>query len=99
MSRYSKLALFVGGTLFGSVGLKMLSSHEAKKAYTYATAAGLCAKDCVMQTVTAAQENASDILASAKELKEEWAAKRAAEEATADIADASEDAPCTEADA
>lgn len=33
MSLYNKLALFVGGTLFGSVGIKLLSSKDAKKAY------------------------------------------------------------------
>ncbi len=87
MSNYSKLALFVGGTLFGSAGLKLLASREAKKAYVYATAAGLRAKDCVMEAVTSVQENAADILADAKELNEERAAKVAAEQAAADIQD------------
>ena len=41
MSLYNKLALFVGGTLFGSVGIKLLSSKDAKKAYVHATAAQL----------------------------------------------------------
>ena len=41
MSLYNKLALFVGGALFGSVGIKLLSSKDAKKAYVHATAAGL----------------------------------------------------------
>lgn len=31
MSLYNKLALFVGGALFGSVGIKLLSSKDAKK--------------------------------------------------------------------
>ena len=31
------LAVFVGGVLFGSAGLKLLSSRDAKKAYTHAT--------------------------------------------------------------
>lgn len=30
------LAVFAGGVLFGSAGLKLLSSRDAKKAYTYA---------------------------------------------------------------
>ena len=47
MSLYNKLALFVGGTLFGSVGIKLLSSKDAKKAYVHATAAGLRMKDYV----------------------------------------------------
>ncbi len=90
MNNYSKAALFVGGTLFGSVGLKILASREAKKAYVYATAAGLRAKDCVMETVTSVQENAADILAEAKELNETRAAKMAAEQAKADIQDEAE---------
>ena len=68
MKNYMKLALFAGGTLFGSFGIKLLSSKDAKKAYVHATAAGLRMKDSVMQSVTTVQENASDILASAKEL-------------------------------
>lgn len=63
MSNYSKLAIFVGGTLFGSVGLKLLSSKEAKKVYVQATAMGLRIKDCAMETVTTVQENAADVLA------------------------------------
>ena len=52
MRIYSKLACFVGGVLFGSVGVKLLSSKDAKKVYTHITAAGLRVKDSVMQTVT-----------------------------------------------
>ncbi len=87
MSNYAKLALFAGGTLFGSVGLKLLASREAKKAYVNAVAAGLRVKDCVMETVTSVQENAADILADAKELNEKRAAEMAAQEAEADIQD------------
>ena len=47
-----KIALFAAGTLFGSAGFKLLSSKDAKKVYTHATAAVLRAKDCVMETVT-----------------------------------------------
>ena len=78
MSLYNKLALFVGGTLFGSVGIKLLSSKDAKKAYVHATAAGLRMKDYVKET-------ASDILASAKDLNEERAAKEAEEAAAAQL--------------
>ena len=31
MSVYTKLACFVGGALFGSFGVKLLSSKDAKK--------------------------------------------------------------------
>ena len=54
--------------MFGSFGVKLLSSKDAKKAYVHVTAAGLRMKDSVMGTVTTVQENAADILASAKEL-------------------------------
>ena len=77
MKHYVRLACFVGGALFGSVGVKLLSSKDAKKAYTHITAAGLRMKDSVMETVTAVQENAADILASAKDINETRAAKEA----------------------
>ena len=79
MNIYKGAALFAGGVLFGSAGLKLLSSKDAKKAYTHATAAALRMKDSVMKTVTSVQENAADILASAKEINEQRAK---AEEAT-----------------
>ena len=46
-----KLALFLGGVVFGSAGFKVLSSKDAKKVYTQTTAAVLRMKDCTMQTV------------------------------------------------
>lgn len=63
-----KIALFIGGTLFGSAGFKLLSSRDAKKAYTHMTAAALRCKDEVMRNVEVVQENCSDILADAKEI-------------------------------
>lgn len=65
------IALFAGGIASGTAGLKVLTSKDAKKAYTHVTAAVLRAKSCVMKTVTTAQENAEDILAEAKEINEE----------------------------
>ena len=85
MSVYTKLAYFVGGALFGSAGIKLLSSKDAKKVYVHATAAGLRMKDCVMETVTTVQENAADILASAKDLNEERSAKEAEEAAASKL--------------
>ena len=85
MSVYTKLAYFVGGALFGSAGIKLLSSKYAKNVYVHATAAGLRMKDCVMETVTTVQENAADILASAKDLNEERAAKEAEEAAASKL--------------
>lgn len=92
MSIVPKIACFVGGTLFGSVGIKLLTSKDAKKAYVHVTAAGLRAKDCVMTTVDAVQENANDILASAQDLNEDRAAKEDAAREAAKIADAAEEA-------
>ena len=85
MNIYTRLACFAGGALFGSFGLKLLTSKDAQKAYIHATAAGLRMKDCVMGTVTAVQENAADIVASAKDLNEQRAAKEAEETAAAQL--------------
>ena len=60
--------LFLGGVLFGTAGIKVLSSKDAKKAYTHCTAAVLRAKDSVMKTVTTVKENAGDIYAEAKQI-------------------------------
>ena len=70
MTTTGKIALFVGGTLFGSYGFKLLGSKEAKKVYTHTTAAILRCKDQVMRDVESVQENCSDILADAKAINE-----------------------------
>ena len=44
------ILLFLGGMLFGSAGIKLLSSSDAKKAYTHVTAAALRCKDSVIPT-------------------------------------------------
>lgn len=67
-SKLGKIALFAGGVLFGTAGLKILGSSDAKKAYVNCIAAGLRAKESVMTTATNIQENAEDILAEAKEI-------------------------------
>ena len=84
--------LFAAGVLFGTAGIKALSSKDAKKLYTNCTAAVLRAKKVVMDTVTTIQENAEDIYADAKQINEERAAKEAvyddeAEEAVEDVAE------------
>ena len=66
-----------GGFLLGTAGIKLLTSKDAKKAYTHITAAGLRMKDSVMETVTSVQENAADILAAAKDINETRDAKEA----------------------
>ena len=66
-----KLGLFAGGVLFGTAGLKILSSKDAKKLCTHTTAAVLRAKESVMTAVTTVRENAEDILADAKDINEQ----------------------------
>ena len=84
MKKYCKdIALFVGGALFGSAGIKLLSSKDAKKVYTHATAAALRVKESVMTTVNTVQENAADILASAQDINQARTAQEAAVEDTA----------------
>ena len=69
-----KTGFFAAGVLFGTAGIKALSSKDAKKLYTNATAAVLRAKECVMDTVTTVQENAEDIYEEAKQINEDRAA-------------------------
>lgn len=66
--KLKRLGIFAGGVLFGTAGLKILGSKDAKKLYVNCVAAGLRARDCVMTTATTIQENAEDILAEAKEI-------------------------------
>ena len=100
MVDWKKIALFAGGTLFGTAGVKILASDDAKKVYTQCTAAVLRAKDCVMKTVTTVQENAGDIYEDAKTINEERAAAKEAavvedaEKAEEAVEEASEPAEC-----
>ena len=78
MSIKGKAALFIGGALFGSAGLRILSGRDARKVYTHATAATLRCRDEVMKHVELVHESCSDILADAKQINEE---RRQTEEA------------------
>ena len=82
--KWDKTGLFAAGVLFGTAGIKLLSSKDAKKVYTECTAAVLRAKDCVMKTVTTVQENAGDIYADAQQINED---RKAAEEPFEDEAE------------
>ena len=95
--KLKNLGIFAGGVLFGTAGIKLLSSKDAKKVYTGCTAAVLRAKDCVMQTAETVQENAEDILAEAKQINERRAAENEAA-AEADFEEASEGSEETEAE-
>ena len=79
-----KLAMFAAGVLFGTAGIKLLSSKDAKKAYTHTTAAVLRAKDSVMKTVTTARENVEDIYSDAKAINETSAAAETVEDTSAE---------------
>ena len=85
--KLKNLALFAGGVLFGTAGVKILSRKDVKKVYVEGTAAVLRARDCVMKTAETVQENAEDILAEAKQINE----RRAAEEAASVQEDTVED--------
>ena len=92
--KYTHAALFAGGLLFGTAGLKLLSSKDAKNAYAHTAAAVLRMKDCVMNTVDTVRENADDILHAAKDINEQ----RAAEAEAAAVEDADIEVELTDED-
>ena len=71
---YKKGGIFAAGVLFGTAGIKALSSKDAKNVYTKVTAAVLRAKDCVLDVVSNIQENAQDIYAGAQQINDDLAA-------------------------
>ena len=81
-----KLGLFAAGVLFGTAGLKILGSKDAKKVYADTTAAAVRAKECVMEKVTAVREGAGDVYADAKDINE----RRAEAEAGSVVEDTAE---------
>ena len=81
---WKKGGIFAAGVLFGTAGIKALSSDDAKNVYT----------SCVMKTVAVIQENAEDIYAGAKQINEEREA--AAEAAVVADAEAEKAAETTE---
>ena len=78
---YKKGGIFAAGVLFGTAGIKALSSKDAKNVYTNVTAAVLRAKDCVLDVVSNIQENAQDIYAGAQQINDDLAAANEAAEA------------------
>ena len=94
MVSWGKIGLFAGGVLFGTAGLKILGSKDAKRVYTGVTAAVLRAKECVMETVTNIRENCDDIVTDAKRINEE----RKLEDEAAIIEDADDIIPDGSAD-
>ena len=90
--KWGHLGLFAGGLLFGTAGLKILGSKDAKKVYAHTTAAVLRAKEDIMEAVTAVKENAGDVLADAKEINE----KRAEEQTVIEDCACAEEAAAEE---
>ena len=86
----AKLGLFAGGVLFGTAGISILSSREARKAYTHCAAAVLRGKDAFVKTATTLKENCEDIGADAADINEKRYAEdeeKAVENAKALIAE------------
>ena len=63
-----KSSLFVGGVLFGSLGLKVLASKEAKHVYAKAVATSYKLKDGVDAAVSQVKQHADDVLEEANDL-------------------------------
>ena len=87
-----KSGIFAAGVLFGTAGVKILASEDAKKVYTNCTAAVLRTKTCVMNVAASVQANAEDILAEAQQINEERAAKAEAAAFADEAAEAEEPA-------
>lgn len=87
LSGWNKVAVFIGGVVFGSIGLKALSSKDAKKCYTHITAAALRVKDYTIKRTEEMKENMEDIYEDAKDINE----MRAAEEVVCGEADVEDD--------
>ncbi|MBQ4360922.1 MAG: hypothetical protein II767_11780 [Proteobacteria bacterium] len=68
-----ELGYFAGGVLFGTAGLKLLGSRDAKRGYAHVAAALLRAKDEVMKQVTAVRESYADVMADARDINEKRA--------------------------
>ncbi len=65
---WSRLGIFLGGVLFGTAGIRILSSRDAKKVYAHCTAAALRAKDEIVDKATILKENCADIYEEAKQI-------------------------------
>ena len=71
--KWNHAGLFVGGMMFATKGIELLTSKTAHKAYVQATAFGLRCRDEIMGGVTAVREGCDDIYAEAVELNEDRA--------------------------
>ena len=69
-------SVFLGGMAFGTLGLKLLSSTEAKKGYATVLAKAYKAKDSVDEMISNVKQHTDDVAAEARDLYE--AEKKAA---------------------
>lgn len=60
--------VFAAGLALGTLGLRVLTSKDARKVYSHVVAAGMRAKESVMGTVDRVQASTDDIVAEAKEI-------------------------------
>ncbi|MDD6660283.1 MAG: DUF6110 family protein [Lachnospiraceae bacterium] len=75
-SSWSKV---LGGFILGTVGVPLLKSDIAKKAYRYATAGVFIAKDRILEETEVFQAFASDVAEDAKHITEEYYQKKDAQ--------------------
>ena len=80
--KLKNVAVFAGGVLFGTAGVKVLGSQDAKKLYINCLAAGLRAKECVMTTASNIQANAEDVLAEAKHVLKKHSVRKRKQQKT-----------------
>lgn len=67
-----KSSLFLGGVAFGTLGLKVLASKEAKKGYSKALAKAYKLKDGLLDaSVSVVKQHGDDVLQDAKYLYEQ----------------------------
>ena len=72
-STMKKIGLFLGGVFFGTAGVKILSSRDAKKIYTKSAAVVLRVSECILIKKTKIIENADDIVSEAMEMNRQRA--------------------------
>ena len=77
---WKKLCTFAGGVLFGTAGVAILSSKDAKTVYTHCTAAVLRGKDSIMKTASTIKENCGDIHEDAVDINEKRYEKKRKQE-------------------
>ena len=78
IGKVKKIGLFASGVLFGTAGVKVLGSKDAKKFYINCLAAGLRAKDCVMTTATNEQRNKEEVFEDESQAEESFNEEEAA---------------------